>query len=256
MDEYFKKLDKVPLFPSSKFKNDEEKEHYETQLMFAFRKYQAAQYHFKNVLKFLKEDDVFKVSGTVELTANNYVYELSAFLEAIKSAIDFLATVTSSHFKGMSFDKISSLIKFVKKRRINPIFNQIAVHFNWLSYIREYRHHLVHRLLMNISKEYMTLKIGDSLKTFSRPIIVPEESPKYFPDTRRSRFHNIGSSDKFGSIEIRAQFENESVTTHVEYLAMEGYIPIDEFMENQLNKFGLFFKDMIDILTTLDFKQF
>ncbi|KKM04200.1 hypothetical protein LCGC14_1766630 [marine sediment metagenome] len=88
-----------------------------------------------------------------------------------------------------------------------------------------------------------------------RPIVVPKKAPRISPDTRRSRFHNIGSSDKFGNIKITTQFENESLTTHFEYLAMGGYIPIDEFMETQLNKFGLFFKDMIDVLTTLDFKQ-
>jgi len=46
----------------------------------------AAQYHFKNVLKFLNEDNLLKVSGTVELAAIHYVYEflLSKLLQQSK----------------------------------------------------------------------------------------------------------------------------------------------------------------------------
>ncbi len=169
--------------------------------MYVFRKYQAVQYHFQNVLRYLKEEKdkivfmkedrvlikkVINVTGTTKLPANHYVYELSAFLEAMKSAIDFLATVVSLHLKGKQFDKISSLMKLVEKGRIIPLFDQIKSHFNWLSEIREYRHHLVHRLIINISQEYKTLKMSDSLKTYKRPIVVPEKSPKYLPDTRMS----------------------------------------------------------------------
>lgn len=270
MDVYFKKLDTIPVFPDSIFKNDEEKENYETKLMYSYRKYQAAQYHFQNVIKYLKEEEdnivsmkedrklvkkAINVSGTVELTANHYVYELSAFLEAMKSAIDFLATVASLHSKGKQFDKISSLIKMVRKGRINRIFYQIESYFDWLSFIGEYRHHLVHRLIMNISKRYKTVKIYDSLKTFSRPIIIPEKPIKYIPDTRRSRMQDMGSNHEFAKLEIKTQFGNESVTTHFEYLPIIEYIPIEKFMEKQLNKFKLFFNDFINILTILEFKQ-
>lgn len=238
--------------------------------MYVFRKYQAVQYHFQNVLRYLKEEEdnvVFmkedtvivnkkiNVTGTIELSANHYVYELSAFLEAMKSAIDFLATVVSLQLKGKKFDKISSLMKLVEKGRIIPIFDQIKSHFNWLSEIREYRHHLVHRLMINISQKYKTLKISDSLKTYKRPIVVPEKSPKFFPDTRISRMHIMDSSKKFGQMEIKTRFGNKSVRTHFEYLPIRGYIPIKEFMGKQLGKFSHFFKNIIDILTVLDFKE-
>ncbi len=238
--------------------------------MYVFRKFQAVQYHFHNVLRYLKEEEenvvfrkedrvlvkkVIDETGTTKLPANHYVYELSAFLEAMKSAIDFLATVVSLHLKGKQFDKISSLMKLVEKGRIIPIFDQIKSHFNWLSEIREYRHHLVHRLIINISQEYKTLKMSDSLKTYKRPIVVPEKSPKYLPDTRMSRYYDIGSSKKFGQIEIKTKFGNKSVRTHFEYLPIRGYIPIKEFMEKQLGKFKHFFKDTINILAALEFKQ-
>ncbi len=195
------------------------------------------------------------ITGTTKLPANHYVYELSAFLEAMKSAIDFLATVVSLHLKGKEFDKISSLMKLVEKGRVISIFDQIKLHFNWLSKIREYRHHLVHRMMINISNEYKTLKMSDSFKTYKRPIVVPVKSPKYLPDTRMSRIHDKGSSKKFGQMEIKIKFGNKSVRTHFEYLTSKGYIPIKEFMEKQLGKFRHFFKDIINILTALYFKQ-
>ena len=238
--------------------------------MYVFRKYQAVQYHFQNVIRYLKEeeDDIVFVKGngvvikknvdvidTIKLPANHYVYELSAFLEAMKSAIDFLATVVSLHLTGKQFDKISSLMKLVEKGRIIPLFDQIKSHFNWLSEIKEYRHHLVHRLIINISQEYKTLKMSDSLKTYKRPIVVPEKSPKYLPDTRMSRMYDTDSSKQFVQIETKTKFSNESVRTHFEYLPIRGYIPINKFMEKQLGKFRHFFKDTINILTALDFKQ-
>ena len=238
--------------------------------MYVFRKYQAVQYHFQNVLRYLKEEEdgilfvkedgalskkSINVKGTIEVTANHYVYELSAFLEAMKSSVDFLATVVSLHLKGKKFDKISKLIKLVEKGSTLPKFDQIKSHFNWLSEMRDYRHHLVHRLMINISKEYKTLKIFDSFKTYKRPIVVPEKSPKYLPDTRLSRTHDLGSSKKFGQIEINTNFGNSSRRTHFEYLPTRGYIPIEEFMKKQLNKFKHFFKNIINILTVLEFKE-
>ncbi len=238
--------------------------------MFVFRKYQSFQYHFQNVLRYLKEEEdniIFRkddgvivknpinVHGTIKLPANHYVYELSAFLEAMKSAIDFLATVVSLHLKGIKFDKISSLMKLVEKGRFLTIFDQIEPHFNWITKIREYRHHLVHRLIISISKEYKTLKVFDSSKTYKRPIVVPEKSPRYFPDTRLSRNHNRNSGERFGQLEIKTKFGNKSVITHFEYLPIMGYIPIEKFMVNQLGKFQHFFKDTINILSALDFKE-
>lgn len=238
--------------------------------MFVFRKYQSFQYHFQNVVRYIKEEEdniVFRKDdgviiknpinriGTIRTPANHYVYELSAYLEAMKSAIDFLATVVSLHLKGIQFDKISSLMKLVEKGRFLTIFDQIKPHFDWISKIREYRHHLVHRLMINISKEYKTLKVSDSLKTYKRPIVVPEKSPKYFPDTRLSRNYNRNSGEKFGQMEIKIKFGNKSVRTHFEYLPIMGYIPIEKFMVEQLWKFRRFFKDTINVLTALEFKS-
>ena len=97
--------------------------------------------------------------------------------------------------------------------------------------------------------------MSDSLKTYKRPIVVPEKSPKYLPNTRMSRMHDTSSSKKFGQIEFKTKFGNKSVRTHFEYLPIRGYLPIKEFMEKQLGKFKHFFKDTINILTALDFKQ-
>lgn len=82
MDDYFKKLDNAPLFPDSLFKNNEEKENYETKLMFSFRKYQAARYHFQKVMKYLKEEE-------------NYFIFMKRDKELAKKSIDVSSTIAN-----------------------------------------------------------------------------------------------------------------------------------------------------------------
>ncbi len=246
--------------------------------MFFFRKFQAAEYHYKNVLNFLEEDKhasttfgnfegsedlisnetklPLKSSLTIEKPANHYVYELSAFLEALKSTIDFLATVAGFHIKGVQLDSISTLMNMVKKGRTGLIFDQIKTHYEWLSYIRDYRHHLVHRLILYMSSVYKKIDVFNQSKTYLKPITVPKKPPKNILDTRENRLLGDGFSYERSRIEIKTKYGEKSIRTHFEYLPDIGYIPIKDFMENQLKSFRLFFKDIIDILTTLEFKQY
>lgn len=277
MDNYLKELDCVPFSPESIFKNEEEKEKYETQLMYVFRKYQATKYHFENIIKFLEKDDKItrtmdKFNGieevvskttvqfvesrlTIEKPANHYVYELSAFLETLKSSIDFLAAVIVKHMKGVQTDKISTLMKMVDSGKTGPIFDQVKTHYNWLQNIGEYRHHLVHRLILRMARVYKKVDIFDQTKTFLQPIVIPKFPPKFVPDTRRSRLLGNQTGYKMPYIEIKSQFDDKSIRTYFEYLPYKGYVPIKEFTENHLNSFKIFFKDIIDILTKLEFKQ-
>ncbi|GAI04493.1 unnamed protein product, partial [marine sediment metagenome] len=46
LDEFFKKLDNAPISSKNIFSNEDDKQNYETKFMYAFRKYQAAKYHY------------------------------------------------------------------------------------------------------------------------------------------------------------------------------------------------------------------
>lgn len=103
LEEYLSKLDDAPFSAHTIFESENDKELYETFLMYSFRKYQAAQYHFTNIRRYLEKDCVDheeefktfieKVDGEDEKlyqrtavmktrrSADHYVYELAAFLK-------------------------------------------------------------------------------------------------------------------------------------------------------------------------------
>jgi hypothetical protein len=57
LDALFKRLDAAKLAPHTLLKSEAHKQHYETTLMFAFRKLQAARYHLGQVEAHLKARD-------------------------------------------------------------------------------------------------------------------------------------------------------------------------------------------------------
>ncbi len=144
LETYLSTLDDAPFSPDTVFTFQEDKERYETFLMYSFRKYQAARYHHANIRRYLEKDDAdheedFKrlvkiVDGKDEKldrcyprsalmktrqSADHYVYELSAFLEALKSAVDFLASVCAFHLSGICLDSMNTLMKLVSKGQSN-----------------------------------------------------------------------------------------------------------------------------------------
>ena len=131
LDKYFKLLDEEPLKSNSLFSTHDDKEKYETSFMYAFRKYRAALYHLENISR-LKNNDFkkvgirrmpntkishsrFKYKTKTSFSADYYVYELSAFLEALKSCLDFLAAAIECHLKGIQLDSLTTLKKLAKK---------------------------------------------------------------------------------------------------------------------------------------------
>jgi len=113
LDSYFKKLDGIQLEKNDLFSTFEDKERYETHFMYAIRKYNAALYHFNQVKKYIEKDKIraekvklnvkklenfknlnndipiksIKMTELTEGISNHYFYELSAFMEALKSTL-------------------------------------------------------------------------------------------------------------------------------------------------------------------------
>ena len=277
LDKYFQKLDKVPIKTDGFFKQESDKERYETHFMYSFRKFQAALYHFNNVIEFLKKDfklekefsikaelidNDLKTKGykirsrtTTEISSNHYVYELSAFLEALKSAIDFLAAACKNHFKGIDLDSITPLIRLVKKGKTGHILNQIKKHIYWLEKIRSYRHHLVHRRLFNISTLWKSISIGDKESSSYRPIVIPKNPPKFVLDTRKNRLIRDSFGIEIPYIESSLTIDDEITDHKIEYVITEDYISIEEFMKKNLNSFKEFFADIVKDLTPMNFSK-
>lgn len=280
LDNYFKKIDDAPISPSRIFVSEIDKERYETLFMYAFEKYRAARYHYENVKKFIKIEDPnsknskmtdtepIKINGVqiaiarswscVSLPADHYVFELSAFLAALRSSIDFLCIACSHHLPGIKTRSIATLIKLVEKGRSGPIFKEVNNNIKWLNKLRSYRDHLIHNLVISASSGYETHRIGNLSKTIRYPVIIPESPPSFILDTRMRRMMEESSSnlDRCWS-EIHAKTENgkeEIADFSLKFVPPAGYIIIEDFMQYHLDSYEKFFTEIIQALEDLRFK--
>lgn len=273
LDNYFNRMDNAQIIPNGIFQSENDKERYETQLMFAFRKYQAAVYHYENVKKFIEGEDIMiKNAKSLEIEelkninvtgfqfvcfpVDHYVYELSAFLTALKSSIDFLCKICEYHLSGIKMDSIKTLIRLVEKGNSGPIIDEVRNNIAWLKKIRSYRDHLVHRLILPVVGGHETHFIGDFTKNIRYPIVIPESSPSYIPDTRMKRMMEEKPSNLdyyCSNTRIINDGREEVVKFDKKISPSHGYIPIEDFMESHLNSFEEFFRQIIQALINLNF---
>ena len=273
LEAYFGRLDDAPVSRVGICASEESKQWYETVLMHAYRKYQAAKYHYGNLTKFLEEDSRqdTPVELPKELAARNvtmrskrsidvdrYAHELSAFLAALKSALDFTATACYRHFKGLHGDGISHLLHLEESGKTGPILDQVRHHHKWLIKLRSYRDQVVHRKVLTLQSYYEFHTIGGKSSAARCPVVVPECLDVNVLDTRRSRMQDdvpLGIE----SCEMKMWEQHEDGTKKLisyskEYSPAPGYLSIDEFMRGHLAAFSDFFLDIISVLDTLDFK--
>jgi hypothetical protein len=279
MEVLFELLDKAKLAPATILKTEAQKEHYETLLMFAFRKQQAARYHRDRVDELLtaKQEETenhlaksrsatmpssrlnaVHMTMKISKTANEFIYELSAFYAAIRSSIDFLARLLGEHSKAIEVGSITTFLKFVKSGKVGPTVDVVAKHTIWLVHLQDYRDYLVHRLVIGAtSGGQREWKNGQWINT-AYPIAVPAETPKHVPDTRLFR----AMKDPESNFDI---FTSEASITYpdgmtkmiertVEMTPRDGYIRIEKLMGKELNAFDAFFGDVVDALIHLKFE--
>jgi len=275
IDGHFQLLDSLSVSAEKIIAKDEDKSVYETKLMYAFRKYQAAQYHFENVTKHLANDQALHMKmmeqsktakilanirrkSSVSWSANYYVYELSAFLEALKSALDFLAVIFAMYFPGIETDSISTFIKMAQKGNDGLIFDVISQQLDWLISLREYRHHLVHRRIINTQSRHEIQELDNSTTTVNYPVVIPESTPAFVLDTRESRMHDdeLHGFDIAETKIVETQDDgSEKVIEHrIDVIPAAGCTTIEIFMANQMEQFEYFFVKSIELLNSLNFE--
>ncbi|MCA0249099.1 MAG: hypothetical protein LCH93_21005 [Proteobacteria bacterium] len=274
MDALLLKLDKAPLAPTSIFKTEAQKEHYESLLMFAFRKRQGAQYHRKRIdviaaVEQAEADKILKApEGSIELkpssikmsiskSNNDYAHELSAFCAAIRTSMDFLARLLAEHTKAVQVFSISSYLSWAEEGRTGPTVAVIAKHAKWLRHIQSYRDYLIHRLVLNTMSGQERVYRHGTWANNAYPVTVPSETLKHVPDTRRSRMMDE-PEQRFNYSTTKAWLTDEkgesTIFQHsIEISPREGDIRIEEMMDRELKAFDSFFNDLVEVLLVLDF---
>src|SRR6267154_1848764 len=151
LETLFKSLDAAAITPEAVLNSEARKEYYESLLMFAFRRLQAARYHsarvdaLSNTLELgghaidPAEHGGLKVTDVVVKTSKSaaeFAFELSAFFDAVRSALDFLTRVCVFHMKGLKqADSINTLLNVVDGGKTGPILKVIAKHSAWLKHL-------------------------------------------------------------------------------------------------------------------------
>lgn len=276
IDDYFSKMDRAPIGGDTIFSDETSKQRHESILMYAFRKYQAACYHVENVKRLLGKlvsssdlagllnaellPDNKMSKASVRRSGDHFTYELAAFFEAVKSSLDFIATVCSRYLKGVTTDSIRSFIRSVDRNsKCGHVYDVAQKHLVWLKEVREYRHHLVHRMVITTSIGQETHKLGKIVKQIRHPVVVPEKTPSYFPDTRYSRMMqeepNCLDCTRFESTVECPDGRRELVDFSIEYSPSKGYMEISELMDMHLHRLEEFFCDMIIEIEKMNFKN-
>ena len=255
LDQYLDKLDTVTISQSGFLKTFYDKERYETIFMYSFRKYRAAVYHSNLISKFLKEYEEYAQTNplreikddetfTINLcyTADHFAFELSAFLESLKSSVDFLATNCSFHLPGIKCRSISTLMKLAKDgNKRDPIFDVIRQNQEWLEELRIYRHHFVHFRFISTSCGYKRQVIKGVQKIIIYPVIIPKSPPSYIPDTRRRRAEEKSPFFDYKEGYIQIKNDNDGKKNLYLFYPPPGYVTIEDFTEFYLNSYEIFY---------------
>lgn len=209
----------------------------------------------KDVSKMGRPEVRFKMGSSG--TCDHYVYELSAFLAAIKSSLDFVASAASVHIRGVATDTISTFINMVDGGQTGPILDECRKHLEWLKSARDYRDLVVHRRIMTISGGHEVRSVGGQTSAVRRPLVIPEKPPSYVPDTRAARMMEeevSGLMSLYGETTVtHDDGKKEVIEFSHEFRAAPEYVLIEDFMQRNLQSFEKFFVDIIRTLSGLKF---
>lgn len=284
LDRFLSSLDNAPLGDSAVFTNEEAKERYESLLSFALYKFRSAKYHYGNVIAFIESEDAeieaaasrllepsdelealpgrsAELKFTSRRSADEYGYELAAFLVDLKTGLDFLASISAYHLRGIETDSIRTLIKLVSKGKSSPILEVVGAWQDWLIRLRDYRHQLAHRLVIKANSGFILQRVGAHRPSTRLPVVVPERSPRFVFDTRKTRlqeFHHdevpppgIVLGEGRASMKLDDGSE-EIVSVELDATPAPGFAAIDDFMRSHLDDFRSFVIELLHALEAFE----
>ncbi len=274
LDKILALLDSAPMDDQHPFRSEAQKEKYESNLMFVYRRYQAAIFYSKTIMAMIEmeneaikkysEDDeaILDQGSTVELIQkeilmdNRYSYQFIAFISAIKSGVDFLSKIMIRHMQGLTGDSVKTLLRLVDKKQCR-LLDVIRQNKDWLEFVSEYRNRLIHNYnqVYYIGSEYV--KSGSCTTLIIYPVLVPKDLPRFELDTRRSRLEDnieqkITRIERVSEVIIGDNIERKS---DIIVLPSDAYIPIEEFCKEQCHKYESLFEESLDALAEIELRK-
>jgi len=102
-----------------------------------------------------------------------YIHELSAFLAAIRSGLDFLAVAAARTMSGTVAHSMHTLEKMVDKGQQSGILEVVKTHQEWLAELRDYRDEVVHRQVVQAPAAGWLVSMKGKTSKAIMPIVVP-----------------------------------------------------------------------------------
>lgn len=190
----------------------------------------------------------------VTIDRPDYFHELVAFLQALRSSVDFLVAAASFFVDGGECQSISDLLRWMDRGRKHPLLAIVGLHRAWLQHLQAYRDHLVHSATI-VSQDVSVAGSGIQ-KGGPLPVVVPRQIDESPLDTRWSRV-NRDSLESFARFEFRESYEVPGkpavVRSRVEYRVPHSHVAIEEFMVEQLAAFDSFVSDLLAAFQELKF---
>ncbi|MES0114167.1 hypothetical protein [Mesorhizobium sp. M0013] len=278
LDGLLKAIDGAPTAPDHPiFKKWDDKEYFETLLMFSFRKQQAAEHHIGNVESMLETAEAAAiaamknkgkqaknaVASSASLIVNSgpstaYIHELSAFLAAVRSGLDFLAVAAARTTPGILAHSIHTLEKMVDKGQQGGILEVVKTHHAWLAELRDYRDEVVHRQVVQAPAEGWLVSTKGKTSKAIIPIVVPRRTPKRAFDTRRSRMMDNDVPLGLDRMESHGQVTfpdgtKKTIEHKVTFRPSASHVPIVELMTHHLLEYRKFSAEMFAVITKSGF---
>ncbi|MGH0028479.1 MAG: hypothetical protein ACQGVC_01705 [Myxococcota bacterium] len=248
--------------PGLLFASSAAKERYETLWMYAFRKGAAGRYHRERVaaLETTYAEEVpspiatdsgpmpldykggsieFEARITIQQSPSDLTFELSAFLAALRSGIDFVAKAAAWHVRGLSCASVGDILRHLDQGKSSPVHERFASWTDWLNALRDYRDELVHRQVIALSCGWQRIRRPGHATVLRFPAVVPLAPTTAALDTRRSR--EAESPENFlgtDVTEIEAYVQEAGTGKLMNFSAIAkpapGYVRITEFMDATL----------------------
>lgn len=275
LEKVLKAIDAAPVAKDQPiFKKLDDKEYYETLLMFSYRKQQAAQHHFDNVDAMLKNanDDALAnatsaakakqpkavTSSSMTWSAEAYIHELSAFLAALRTGLDFLAMAAGKTMKGVTAHSMHTLEGMADKGGTGLVLDVVKTNSAWLEELRDYRDEVVHRQVVRAPAAGWVVSTKGKMSTAVLPIVVPRTTPKRVLDTRRSRMMEsdapVGLNRTETYADVTDAHGNKKVLEHsVSYVPTTTHMPITLFMSYHAKEYREFSIGLFEALEKSEF---
>jgi len=271
-------LFEAPVRASGALFTDEPGKHWmQSCITRAARKLKAAEYHCANIdAEIRRSAELAEQSAqTSEMThggmavfgeKETIAYELDAFLAASRGCIDFIAGMLSLHLQGMRpRTSITRLLKRAERAPTASFSSLLTKWKEWIELLKEYRDECIHYRAIEATGGFkIDVRDGEKILTII-PVLVPEGIPPDKPTIGMpgagrllTEIHQSVGIEGVPPLAVGPVSEKAKKLMEMMEPIQEGngYIRVERFCHQHLQRLHQFVSDSFDEVLTLKFQSY